>query len=206
MELAIPLISPAVQIIEDNLKINSVIGGSTTSRKQTETSNKGKQKLKQYPKTIPNTPILQKTTTKHLQTPEQGTSAKLPLSITPFPISLAQPQTPSSLLNHFSRPKDFQSLRNPTQQQKPILTSANIIDYLQKNESNHSKSLKSEETESEQKKTTENEEKMATAYIAKIPEFTSEDDDTSPQKWLDKVQKAGDANGWAAAKMLKAIP
>ncbi|KAG9287507.1 hypothetical protein G9A89_023879 [Geosiphon pyriformis] len=33
MELAIPLISPAVQIIGNNLKINSVTGGSTTSRK-----------------------------------------------------------------------------------------------------------------------------------------------------------------------------
>ncbi|KAG9291508.1 hypothetical protein G9A89_021927 [Geosiphon pyriformis] len=32
-KLAIPLISPAVQIIGDNLKINSVTGGSTTSRK-----------------------------------------------------------------------------------------------------------------------------------------------------------------------------
>ncbi|KAG9286869.1 hypothetical protein G9A89_012419 [Geosiphon pyriformis] len=34
MELAIPLISPAVQIIEDNLKINSVTGASTTFRKR----------------------------------------------------------------------------------------------------------------------------------------------------------------------------
>ncbi|KAG9301514.1 hypothetical protein G9A89_008366 [Geosiphon pyriformis] len=39
----------------------------------TETSNKGKQKLKQYSKTTPNTPILPKTTAKHLQTPEQET-------------------------------------------------------------------------------------------------------------------------------------
>ncbi|KAG9298255.1 hypothetical protein G9A89_002743 [Geosiphon pyriformis] len=122
------------------------------------------------------------TTAKHLQTPEQRTSVKLPLSITPFPISLAQPQTPSSLLNCFSRPEDFQSPRNPTQQQEPISTSANIIDYLQENESNHSESLKSKETESEQKETTENKEEMATAYIAKIPEFTGENNDTSPQE------------------------
>ncbi|KAG9302682.1 hypothetical protein G9A89_005156 [Geosiphon pyriformis] len=47
---------------------------------------------------------------------------------------------------------------------------------------------------------------MATAYIAKIPKFIGEDNDTSPQEWLDKVQKAGDANGWIAARMLKAIP
>ncbi|KAG9284280.1 hypothetical protein G9A89_002090 [Geosiphon pyriformis] len=47
---------------------------------------------------------------------------------------------------------------------------------------------------------------MATAYIAKIPEFMGEDNNTSSQEWLDKVQKAGDANGWIVAKMLKAIP
>ncbi|KAG9288395.1 hypothetical protein G9A89_021426 [Geosiphon pyriformis] len=172
---------------------------------ETETSNKDKQKVKQYSKTTPNTPILPKTTAKHLQTPEQRTSVKLPLSITPFPISLVQSQTPSSPLNCFSRPEDYQSPRNPTQQQKPILTSANIIDYLQENKSNHSKSLESKETESEQEKTTENKKEMATAYIAKISEFTGEDNNTSLQEWLDKVQKAGDANGWNAVRMLKAI-
>ncbi|KAG9297938.1 hypothetical protein G9A89_018766 [Geosiphon pyriformis] len=66
---------------------------------ETETSNKGKQKLKQYSKTALNTPILPKTTAKHLQTPEQGTSSKLPLTITPFPASLAQAETPNSPLN-----------------------------------------------------------------------------------------------------------
>ncbi|KAG9291589.1 hypothetical protein G9A89_022008 [Geosiphon pyriformis] len=142
---------------------------------ETETSNKGKQRLKQYSRTTSNTPTLQKTLAKHLQTPEQGI-------------------------------KDFQSPRNPTQQQEPILTSANIIDYLQKNKSNLSESLESEGTKSEPEEITENEEEMATAYIAKIPEFTGEDNNTSPQEWLDKVQKAGDANGWIAAKMLKAIP
>ncbi|KAG9302035.1 hypothetical protein G9A89_021079 [Geosiphon pyriformis] len=164
---------------------------------ETETSKKGKQKGKQYSRTTLNTLILSKTTAKHLQTLEQGTSVKLPLSITPFPISLVQSQTPSSPLNHFSRPKDFQSTRNPIQQQKPILTNANIIDYLQKNESNHSESLESEKTESEPKEITGNKEEIATAYIAKIPEFTDEDNDTSSQKWLDKVQKAGDVNGTA---------
>ncbi|KAG9291507.1 hypothetical protein G9A89_021926 [Geosiphon pyriformis] len=141
---------------------------------ETETSNKGKQRLKQYSKTTPNTPTLQKTTAKHLQTPEQKT-------------------------------KDFQSARNFTQQQEPISTSANIIDYLQENKSNYSESLKSEETKSEPEKITENEEEMATAYIAKIPEFTGENNNTSSQEWLDKIQKAGDANGWIAAKMLKTI-
>ncbi|KAG9298966.1 hypothetical protein G9A89_020279 [Geosiphon pyriformis] len=172
---------------------------------ETKTSNKGKQRLKQYSRTTPNTSTLQKTTAKHLQTPKQETSVKLPLSITPFLISLVQPQTPSSPLSCFSRPEDFQSPRNPTQQQKPISTSANIIDYLQENESNHSESLESKETESEPEEITENEKEMTTAYIAKIPEFTREDNDTSPQEWLDKIQKAGDANGWIVARMLKAI-
>ncbi|KAG9303813.1 hypothetical protein G9A89_018710 [Geosiphon pyriformis] len=164
---------------------------------ETETSNKSKQRLKQYSRTTPNTLTLQKTTAKHLQTPEQGTSVKLPLSITLFSISLVQLQTPSSLLSRFFRPEDFQSPKNPTQQQEPISTSANIIDYLQENESNHSESLESKETESEPEEITENKEEMTTAYIAKIPEFTGKDNDTSPQEWLDKVQKARDANGTA---------
>ncbi|KAG9293582.1 hypothetical protein G9A89_005585 [Geosiphon pyriformis] len=85
------------------------------------------------------------------------------------------------------------------------LGGVNIIDYLQENESNHSESLESKETESEPEKITENKEEMATAYIAKIPEFISKDNDTSSQEWLDKVQKAEDANSWIAARMLKAI-
>ncbi|KAG9290731.1 hypothetical protein G9A89_011694 [Geosiphon pyriformis] len=104
------------------------------------------------------------------------------------------------------QPEDFQLPRNPTQQQEPISTSANIIDYLQENKNNHSESLKSEETESKPEEITENKKEMAAAYIAKIPEFTVKDNNTSPQKWLDKVQKAGDANSWIAARMLKAIP
>ncbi|KAG9285659.1 hypothetical protein G9A89_009299 [Geosiphon pyriformis] len=116
---------------------------------ETETGNKGKQKVKQHLKTAPNTPILPKTTAKHLQTSEQETS--LP--------------------------------KNPTQQQEPISTSTNIIEYLQKNEMKKLNQIKEKPQE------------MATTYIAKIPEFTGEDNDTSPQEWLDKVQKAGDANG-----------
>ncbi|KAG9301660.1 hypothetical protein G9A89_016730 [Geosiphon pyriformis] len=174
---------------ELNFNILSIVKKNTQYK--TETSNKGKQRLKQYSKTTSNTPTLQKTPAKHLQTPEQRISVKLPLSITLFPISLVQPQTPSSPLSHFSRPEDFH---------------ANIIDYLQENESNHSESLESKETESEPEEITENKEEMTTAYIAKIPKFTGEDNDTSFQEWLDKVQKARDANSWIAAKMLKAIP
>ncbi|KAG9293641.1 hypothetical protein G9A89_018978 [Geosiphon pyriformis] len=63
-----------------------------------------------------------------------------------------------------------------------------------------------EETESEQEtEDSENEEEMASTYITKISEFTGEDSETSPQEWLDKVSKAGDANSWNAARILKAI-
>ncbi|KAG9293698.1 hypothetical protein G9A89_019035 [Geosiphon pyriformis] len=47
---------------------------------------------------------------------------------------------------------------------------------------------------------------MATAYIAKIPEFTSKNNDTSPQEWLDKVQKAGYANGLNDKLIKKVCP
>ncbi|KAG9293030.1 hypothetical protein G9A89_016392 [Geosiphon pyriformis] len=87
-----------------------------------------------------------------------------------------------SPLNHFSKSEDFQSPRNPIQQQEPISTSTNIIEYLQEIKSNPSENLKSEKTESKQEKTIENKEEMATAYIAKIPEFTGENNDTSPQE------------------------
>ncbi|KAG9294134.1 hypothetical protein G9A89_021493 [Geosiphon pyriformis] len=264
-ELAIPLISPAVQIIGDNLKINSVTGGSTTSRKreftankhqqhlrketknlrknkfkvvttpdattleyyqsiythlqsqytidfelETETSNKGKNKLKQYSRTTPNTLTLPKTTAKHLQTPKQGTSSKLPLTITPFPASLAQAQTPNSPLNRFARPEDFTSLRSSTKQQEPLQTSSNLLDFLAENQSEHSKTAANEENNSEiteeESIDSENKEYEMTTYIAKIPEFNGEDIETSPQEWLDQVTKAGDANRWNIARMLRTIP
>ncbi|KAG9294966.1 hypothetical protein G9A89_017760 [Geosiphon pyriformis] len=109
--------------------------------------------LKQHSKITLNTPILPKTTAKHLQTSEQGT-------------------------------KNYQLPRNSTQQQEPISTSTNIIDYLQENESNYSENLESKETKSEQKGTTENEKEITTAYIAKIPEFTGKNNDTkSFENW-----------------------
>ncbi|KAG9286112.1 hypothetical protein G9A89_010126 [Geosiphon pyriformis] len=92
---------------------------------ETETSNKGKNKLKQYSRTIPNTPTLPKTTAKHLQTPEQGTT---------------------------------------------------------ENQSEHSETAANKENDSE---------------------ITEEE---SIDKWLDQVTKAGDANGWNAARMLRTIP
>ncbi|KAG9284738.1 hypothetical protein G9A89_003041 [Geosiphon pyriformis] len=135
---------------------------------------KGKEKKKQKLKTTPNT---LKTTVKHLQTPEPGTSFKLPLLITLFPALPAQLQTS----------KDFQSPKSLIQQEEPILTSTNLIDYLAKNQS--------EETKSEQEtENSENEEEMVFTYITKIPEFTGENNKTSSQEWLDKVSKAEDAN------------
>ncbi|KAG9295168.1 hypothetical protein G9A89_006149 [Geosiphon pyriformis] len=172
--------------------------------------NKGKHKLKQYSKTTPNTPILPKTTAKHLQTPEQGTSSKLSLTITPFPASLAQTQTPNSLLNRFARPEDFTSLRSPTRQQEPLQTSSNFLDFLAENQSEHFETAVNEKNDSEiteeESIDSENKEDEMTAYITKIPEFNGEDIETSPQEWLDQVTKAGDANGWNAARMLKTIP
>ncbi|KAG9293595.1 hypothetical protein G9A89_005598 [Geosiphon pyriformis] len=166
---------------------------------ETKTSNKGKQKLKQYSKTTPNTPILPKTTAKHLQTPEQGTSSKLPLTITLFPASLTQAQTPNLPLNRFARLEDFTSPRSSTRQQKPLQTSSNLLDFLAENQSEHSEITANEENDSEiseeESIDSENEENKMTAYIAKIPEFNGEDIETSPQEWLDQVTKAGDANG-----------
>ncbi|KAG9299377.1 hypothetical protein G9A89_014025 [Geosiphon pyriformis] len=121
----------------------------------TETSNKGKQKLKQYSKTTPNTSILSKTTAKHLQTPEQRTKVP-PDNKNPFKLTTV-------------------------------------------NEENDSEISEEESIDSKNK-----EDKM-TAYIAKIPEFNGEDIKTSPQEWLDQVTKAGDANRWNAARMLKTI-
>ncbi|KAG9303501.1 hypothetical protein G9A89_018397 [Geosiphon pyriformis] len=177
-----------IQYCEENYPIEQKF--SLSFKSETETSNKDKQKAKQHSKTTPNTPILTKTTAKHLQTPEQRTSFKLPLSITPFPASLVQPQTPSLPLIWFSRIEDFQSPKSPIQQQEPISTSTNLIDYLTEN--------RSEETKSEQEtKDSENKEKMVSTYIAKISEFTGENNET--------ISKARDANGWNAARILKAI-
>ncbi|KAG9301282.1 hypothetical protein G9A89_012665 [Geosiphon pyriformis] len=240
MELAIPLISPAIQIIRDNLKINSVtrvaIASDITTleyyqsiythckqrfeicdgiiafkktlfqyienrindylfgnynitivkrdllenilhysntesenikkypantqfvfelESESETSSNKRQRDNQPVHTTPNTP---KISFKHLQTPEQGTSSKLPLTITSFPASLAQAQTPNSPLNRFARPKDFTSLRT-------------------ENHSEHSETAANKENNSE----------------------------ITEEKSID-ITKAGDANGWNAARMLRTIP
>ncbi|KAG9303922.1 hypothetical protein G9A89_005832 [Geosiphon pyriformis] len=157
---------------------------------ETETSNKGKQKLKQYSKTTPNTPILPKTTVKHLQTPEQETSLKLPLTITLFPALLAQTQTLNSFLNRFARLEDFILPKSPTRQQEPLQTSSNLLDFLAENQSEHSETAANEENDSEisEEKSInrKNEKNKMTAYIVKISEFNEEDIETSPQEWLDQ--------------------
>ncbi|KAG9298236.1 hypothetical protein G9A89_002724 [Geosiphon pyriformis] len=86
----------------------------------------GKEKRKQKLRTTSNTP---KTTAKRLQTPEQETSFKLPLSITPFP-----------------------SPKSPIQQQEPILTSTNLLDYLQENEVKRLNQNKKQKTQKTKKK------------------------------------------------------
>ncbi|KAG9290177.1 hypothetical protein G9A89_022153 [Geosiphon pyriformis] len=174
---------------------------------ETEISNKGKNKLKQYSRTTPNTPTLLKTTARHLQTPEQGTSLKLLLTITLFLALFVQTQTPNSPLNQFARPEDFTSLRSPTRQQEPLQTSSNLLDFLAKNQSEHSETAANEENNSEiTKEESIDSENEMTTYIAKISEFNGENIETSPQEWLDQVTKAGDANGWNAARMLRTIP
>ncbi|KAG9289155.1 hypothetical protein G9A89_022464 [Geosiphon pyriformis] len=128
MKLVIPLISPAVQIIRDNLKINSVTGGSTTSRKRESTANRHQQCLR----------------------------------------------------------KETKNLHEHSE------TAAN--------EKNNSEITEEESIDSE------NKENKITAYITKISEFNGEDIETSSQEWLDQVTKAGDANRWNAARMLRTIP
>ncbi|KAG9293903.1 hypothetical protein G9A89_019241 [Geosiphon pyriformis] len=124
--------------------------------------------------------------------------------------SLAQAQTPNSPLNRFARPENFTSLRSPTRQQELLQTSSNLLDFLAENQSEHFETAANEENNSEKTEEesidSENKEDKMTTYIAKIPEFNREDIETSPQKWLDQVTKAGDANGWNAARMLRTIP
>ncbi|KAG9285525.1 hypothetical protein G9A89_006513 [Geosiphon pyriformis] len=176
---------------------------------ETETSNKGKNKLKQYSKTTSNTPTLPKTTANHLQTPKQRTSSKFPLTITSFPASLAQAQTPNSPFNQFARLENFTSLRSPTRQQEPLQTSSNLLDFLAENQSEHSETAANKENNSEiteeESIDSKNEEDEMTTYIAKIPEFNGEDIETSPQEWLNQVTKARDTNGWNATRILRTI-
>ncbi|KAG9296921.1 hypothetical protein G9A89_006876 [Geosiphon pyriformis] len=154
-----------------------------------ETSSNKRQRNNQPVYTTPNTP---KISFKHLQTPEQGTT-----------------QTPNLPLNRFARPEDFTSLRSPTRQQEPLQTSSNLLDFLAENQSEHSETAVNEENEpeisEEESIDSENKEDEMTTYIAKIPEFNGENIETSPQEWLDQVIKAGDANGWNAARMLRTI-
>ncbi|KAG9300519.1 hypothetical protein G9A89_002397 [Geosiphon pyriformis] len=176
---------------------------------ETETSNKDKNKLKQYSKTTPNTPTLPKTTANYLQTPEQGTSSKLPLTITPFLVSLAQAQTPNSPLNQFARPEDFTSLRSLTRQQELLQTNSNLLDFLAENQSEHSETAANKENNSEitEKESidSENEEDKMTTYITKISEFNGKDIETKQFPTFSKEQQGFENlavlfNDWNAFK------
>ncbi|KAG9288675.1 hypothetical protein G9A89_004294 [Geosiphon pyriformis] len=107
-------------------------------------------------------------------------------------------------------PEDFTLLRSPTKQQEPLQTNSNLLDFLAENQSEHSETAANKKNNSEIPKEelidSENEEDKMTAYIAKISEFNGEDIETSPQEWLDQVTKAGDANKWNAARILRTIP
>ncbi|KAG9286240.1 hypothetical protein G9A89_014226 [Geosiphon pyriformis] len=100
---------------------------------------------------------------------------------------------------------------------KPVATKdikitnlSNLLDFLAENQSEHSETAANKENNSEiteeESIDSENEEDKMTTYIAKISKFNGENIETSPQEWLDQVTKAGDANGWNAARMLKTIP
>ncbi|KAG9300327.1 hypothetical protein G9A89_011400 [Geosiphon pyriformis] len=75
----------------------------------------------------------------------------------------------------------YQYIENPENRSEHSETAAN--------KENNSKISKEKSIDSENK-----EDKMI-AYIAKISEFYEKDIETSLQKWLDQVTKAGDANG-----------
>ncbi|KAG9295899.1 hypothetical protein G9A89_006638 [Geosiphon pyriformis] len=144
-----------------------------------ETSNKDKNKLKQYSRTIPNTLTLSKTTAKHLQTPEQGTKDFTSLR---SPTRQQEPlQTSSNLLDFLAENQSEHSETAANEENNSEITKEELID-------------------------SENKEDKMTTYITKIPEFNGEDIETSPQEWLDQVTKAGDANGWNATRMLRTIP
>ncbi|KAG9292283.1 hypothetical protein G9A89_009095 [Geosiphon pyriformis] len=149
------------------------------------------------------TPNTSKISFKHLQTPKQGTSSKLPLTITPFSASLAQSQTPNSLLNQFTRPKDFILLRSLTRQQEPLQTSSNLLDFLAENQSKHSETTVNKENEpeiSEEKSIdSKDEEDEMTTYITKIPEFNGKDIETrTAGEWFENL--AVPFNDWNVFK------
>ncbi|KAG9289255.1 hypothetical protein G9A89_007500 [Geosiphon pyriformis] len=105
--------------------------------------------------------------------------------------------------------EDFTSLRSSTRQQELLQTSSNLLDFLAENRSEHFETAANKENDSEISKEelidSENEKDKMTAYITKISEFNREDIETSSQEWLNQVTKAGDANEWNAARMLRTI-
>ncbi|KAG9303480.1 hypothetical protein G9A89_018376 [Geosiphon pyriformis] len=92
-----------------------------------------------------------------------------------------------------------------------VILKNKIQEILQEGElhDEHSETAVNKENDSEiseeESIDSKNKEDKMIAYIAKIPEFNGEDIETSPQEWLNQVIKAGDANGWNAARMLRTI-
>ncbi|KAG9299068.1 hypothetical protein G9A89_020381 [Geosiphon pyriformis] len=254
MELAIPLISPAVQIIEDNLKINSVTGGSTTSRKREFTVNSNIW--------CSSTETTQQNNFKMATTPDATTLEYYQLIYThckqrfniPDRIEVVKKSLGTEDLNSETLATYFQELNfniikyceetYPVQSQyfidfesetetsnkskhklkqyskttpNTLILPKTTAKHLQtpeqgttENQSKHSETAANEENNSEiteeESINSENEEDKMTAYITKISEFNEKNIETSPQEWLDQVTKAGDANRWNAAKMLRTIP
>ncbi|KAG9284111.1 hypothetical protein G9A89_022885 [Geosiphon pyriformis] len=103
-------------------------------KSETETSNKGKQKLKQYLKTTLNTPILPKTTAKHLQTPEQGTKDfTLPRSFTRQQESL---QTSSNLLDFLAENQSEHSETAANKENDSKISEEKLIDITKTGNAN----------------------------------------------------------------------
>ncbi|KAG9293790.1 hypothetical protein G9A89_019128 [Geosiphon pyriformis] len=95
------------------------------------------------------------------------------------------PNTPKTTAKHLQTPEQETSFK--------LSLLITLFSALLAQPQTPSSLLIRKETKLEQKtEDSENEEKMASTYIAKIPEFTKEDSETSPQEWLDKVSKARD--------------
>ncbi|KAG9295761.1 hypothetical protein G9A89_008989 [Geosiphon pyriformis] len=113
--------------------------------------NKGKQKLKQYSKTTPNTPILPKTTAKHLQTSEQETKD---FTSPRSPTRQQEPlQTSSNLLDFLAENRSEHSKTAANKENNSEISEEELIN-------------------------SENKEDEMTAYITKNSEFNGEDIET----------------------------
>ncbi|KAG9307628.1 hypothetical protein G9A89_023193 [Geosiphon pyriformis] len=126
-------------------------------------------------------------------------------------VSVATKDSLSQLLSKEKASKTFCLVASTTERASLVEILLDISGQISaENQSEHSETAANEENKSEISKeesiNSENKEDKMTTYITKIPEFNREDIETSPQEWLDQVTKAGDTNGWNAARMLRTIP